>query len=264
VASLEGHVRDVRALLEQRQAQQSDLLAANVAFSNARYQEAQATNRLDVARAEYNRLLGRPLEYPVQLLEPEPPRLEGDLAELTRRALAQRPELSGLALQSKSISEQAGAARAENKPRVELVGEYAFEENRYRDPEGIAAVGLMVSWNVLDGGRSRNQAAAMVEQSASVEMIRSDLESSIRLEVRRAWLDYWEAQRRMGISSEALVQADENLRVSRQNYAAGFATNTEVLNAVTYRAESQRDCNHAVYDAVLAALRIRRAAGELK
>jgi outer membrane protein TolC len=145
-----------------------------------------------------------------------------------------------------------------------MVGEYAFEENRYRDPEGIAAVGLTVSWNVLDAGRSRNQADALVQESASVGMIRSDLESTIRLEVRRAWLDYGEAQRRIGISTEALVQADENLRVSTQNYAAGFATNTDVLNAVTYRAESQRDCNHAVYDAVLAALRVRRAVGDLK
>ena len=54
---------------------------------------------------------------------------------------------------------------AENRPQIELRGEHAFEENRFRSPEGITSVGVGLSWNVLDFGRNRHEAAAVSDKA---------------------------------------------------------------------------------------------------
>ncbi|MHC4178617.1 MAG: TolC family protein, partial [Planctomycetota bacterium] len=61
VRSLESHARDVELLFRHGQVPRNDLLAAQVALSNARQRAIQARNRLDAGRAAYNRRLGRSL-----------------------------------------------------------------------------------------------------------------------------------------------------------------------------------------------------------
>jgi outer membrane protein TolC len=51
--------------------------------------------------------------------------------------------------------------------------------------------------------------------------------------------------------------------VVRDRYANGLSTDTEVLDAETRRANSEANHAAARYDAALAGLRLKRAAGDL-
>ena len=51
--------------------------------------------------------------------------------------------------------------------------------------------------------------------------------------------------------------------MNRKRYEYGTGTNTEVLDAVILRTETDRNHYNATYDAVLAVLRLRRAVGDL-
>ncbi len=67
--SLESHQRDVNNLFREGIAKRTDLLASQVSLARARQRVIQATNERDVARAAYNRLLGRALTEPTALQE---------------------------------------------------------------------------------------------------------------------------------------------------------------------------------------------------
>ncbi|WP_168222297.1 TolC family protein [Aquisphaera giovannonii] len=69
VTSLESHQRDVSNLFREGVARRTDLLSSQVSLARARQRVIQATNDRDVARASYNRLLGRPLTDPASLQE---------------------------------------------------------------------------------------------------------------------------------------------------------------------------------------------------
>ena len=263
VRSLEAHARDVEMLLEQKQVPRNDLLAAQVALSHAQQRAIRANNHLDASRAAYNRRLGRPLTSAVRIAELPVEMMAGDVETLTARALRTRPAVAGLSAQIHALRYQAAGLRARNRPQAELRGEYVFEENRFRSPEGIAAVGVGVSWNLFDGGRNRYEAAALSQRAESLSRTQADLESVIALEVRRAWLDVHETRRRLTVTLQACQRADENLRVARKRYSVGVGTNTEVLDAETLRTETYRNHYNATYDAILAVLRLRHATGEL-
>lgn len=264
VKSLVAHLRDVEMLFEHGQVPWNDVLAAQVALSNARQSAIQAHNELAVSQAAYNRRLGRPLTSPLRIAELPLQMPQEDVESLTSRALRARPEIVGLKAQVRALEHQAVSLRATNGPQVAVWGDYAFEENRFRTPQGITAAGVGVSWNVFDGGRNRHQVAAILEQADSLRRMQAELESVIALEVHRAWLDVQQTRRRLELTPQAVQRAEENLRVARKRYTLGAGTNTEVLDAETLRAQAYRNHHNATYDAVLAELRLRHATAELK
>jgi len=263
VHSLEARLGDVQTLCAHQRATSNDLLAAQAAVSEARQAALEARNLLDLSRAAYNRRLGRPLTYPVWLASVSVPPLADDLPTLTARAVSGHPSLGKLRAQIEALERQAAAELAKNGLRVNAWGDYAFEENRYVDPEGIAEVGLGVSWNIFDGGRDRHCAAAILHEAAALRSTRADLESLIALEVRRAWLEVHQTARRIEAAGEAMRRAEENLRVAQRRHAVAVGTNTEVLDAQLLQSQSRHEHAGAVCDAVLAAVRLRHATGEL-
>jgi outer membrane protein TolC len=264
VESLESHARNVELLFKHQRVPRNDLLAAQVALSHARHRRIEALNLLDFAQAAYNRQLGRPLTSPVRLTELAPESMEADVESLTDRALTLRPSLERLGRQIQSLQEQAYSVRAKNGPQVFVRGEYVYEENRYRSPEGVVAAGVGVTWNLFDGGRNSYEACALLQRAESLVRLKADRESRIGLEVRGAWLNVQEAHQRLEVTPEAIGQAEENLRVARTRYAQSMGTNTEVLDAQTLRTQAFRDHHNATCDAVLAVLRLRYATGELR
>ncbi|MBN2024123.1 MAG: TolC family protein [Pirellulales bacterium] len=263
VKRLESHARDVQLLYDHGRVPRNDRLAAEVALANVQQEAIRAGNRLDLARAALNRRLGRPLEADVRIAELPETGPAADLDALTALAVRRRPEIAVLSARIRAVSHRADAVRAARLPQVSLRGDYAFEENRYRAPEGIAAVGVGVTWDVFDGGRRGYEATGLLCQAESLRRVQADVTSSIQLEVRQAWLDVGQTRRRIEVTRQALDQAEENLRVAASRYRSGLAINTEVLDAESLRTQAYGNHYRAIYDAALASLRLQYATGEL-
>lgn len=263
LVSLEAHTKDVAGFFEKGLVARNDLLAAQVALADARQQNMQSHNALDVAKAAYNRALGRRLDEPVNLAELNGGTVVEDVEQLTHVALQTRPEIAGLSAQARALREQAASVRAKNAPQVGLQGGYLYQQNQYVDPNGVAGVLLGLEWTPVDSGRISNQAAALSEKAEATIRLRKDTESMIALDVRQKWLDLQCARQRVEVARQATVQADENLRVARDRYQHQVGTNTEVLDAETLRVQAYTNAYNSSYESVLAELRLRRAVGTL-
>jgi outer membrane protein TolC len=263
VTSLEAHARDVGNLHEQGMVAKSDLLSVRVALADANQRKLQVANGLDLARAAYNRLLGRPLDQPVALDDLSPEATQEPLPALSERALAQRSELTALARQIEAMRQQAAAVRGETAPQIALSGGYGYQENRYQVHEGQWMLTLGAKWNLFDGGVVGHRANAVERQAAALTEQRDELTSIIALQVRQTWLDVQETRKRLIVTQSAIAQAEENLLVARDRYANGLSTHTEVLDAETLRTGSESNHANALSDAALAGLRLKRATGEL-
>jgi len=263
VASLKAHARDVENMYEQGMVSRNDLLAAQVALADAEQEAIKAKNALDIAKSAYNRLLGRPLDQVVALDDLQPESFGEPLDALTERALRQRHELRALQFQISALRHQAAGIRAETGPQLALSGGYDFQENQFQVHEGQWLVNLGVQWKLFDGGVIRHKASATERQAAALQEQYYDLVTNVALQVRQHWLDVQETRKRIRVTEKAIAQAEENLKVNRDRYGNGLATNTEVLDAETLRTRSQNNHANAIYDAVLATLRLKRVVGEL-
>jgi outer membrane protein TolC len=70
---------------------------------------------------------------------------------------------------------------------------------------------------------------------------------AIRLEVRRAYYDLDASRQQIEVARAAVTQATESLRISRDRYAGGLITITDLLGTEDAARRSQTDYWDAVY-----------------
>jgi outer membrane protein len=266
VASLDAHAGDVAALVERGLVPQSDLLAARVALAQVRQQQLTADNGAALARAAYNRLLGEPLDREVELA-PALPAIDlagsESVAALTARAVAARPELAALEARGTQLRAESAAENGRRLPQVALTGGWQHVSSALLDREDFSMVGVGVQWQLFDGGATRQRARSLAHAARAAGLRAQDARSGIELQVRGAWLAVQEADARVKVGADAVVQAEENERQSRELYGADLATNTQVLDAVRLRLAATAGRDDAQMDAGLSRLRLAHAVGEL-
>ncbi len=266
VKSLRAHVSDVRNMFQRQMVAKSDVLAAEVALANAEETQVSAENAAQDAVAGYNRLLGEPLGRSPSLdprLTVDPTLLGEPLSALVRQALASRSELKGLAAQSSALAARARAVTANRLPHLALTGGYTHFDNQILDRQNFSMVGVGFTWNLFDGGVARNEAEALRSESHAAGRRLDDLRSQIELQVRQDWLAVRAARARVAASRQATAQAAENLRISRELYGVGLASNTQVLEAVTLDVQATNNHDNAVLDEGLAGIELAYAVGAL-
>jgi outer membrane protein len=263
VSSLVSYTNDVKNFYDQGVVTKNDMLAAQVSLADARQRMTQALNTLNIAGASYNRLMGRPLDQQIQIddLSFEP--RNTDFENLQSRALEKRPELISLSEQTRTLQNQASGVRSSTMPQLSISGGYSYNQNKYQVYEDVWSANVGLRWDIFDGGVSRHSANALLQKAEALNEVRKDTASLISLQVRQACLDIDETYKRIDVTREAVSQSEENLKVAKDRYREGVGTNTEVLDAETLRTKSYSNYYNAVYDAVLANIRLKYVTGEL-
>ncbi len=260
--SLQSHAQDVNNLYAQGMVARNDKLAASVELANAEQQVVQAKNTLDIMRAQYNQLLVRDLTTQVTVSTDFPEAPLGTLEELSQQALKVRPEITLLTQQMTSFEQQAKSVKATLLPQIAINGGYKYQENRYQAFEGMWQVGVGMDWKLFDGS-TRHQGNALATQALALKQQLNDVTTQIALQVRQAWLDVQETQKRLEVTQQAIEQAEENLKVTINRYQQGLSTNTDVLKAEELRTTTHDNYNTAYFDHQQAKINLRWAIGIL-
>ena len=263
VTSLASHSQNAANLYEKGFVAKNDLLASQVVLADARQREIQARNALDLASASYNRLLVRPLTNLVTLEDLLPPPAAGDVNEMTARARRERPELIAIAYQTEALRKEAKSVRARALPSIGVDGSYIYLGSSLLQRDHVWMLSVVGSWDIFDSGLTRHKARAVDDRADAVAALGEEARDGVSLQVRQAWLEVGETRRRLEVTRDAVAQSEENLKVAQDRYRTGTGTNTEVLDAETLRVRSTGNHDNAIYDAVMAAFRLRRATGDL-
>lgn len=266
VASLEAHASDVQVKFDKKAVAQSDLLAAKVALANALQQRLREANAMRLVTAAYNRRVGQPLERVPDLDEPpvSAPGTSGEALErLIARAQERRPELATVEAQGEAFRSAARAERAGSLPQIALHAGYNHLDNQILDRENFATVGIGFQWRLFDSGQVSARTAALRYRGRAAEQQLADLRSLVALDVETAVLNKQEASARISVATEAVTQAEENLRIAVELYESGLGTNTQVLDAEALRVMAMTNHDNATFDLLLAGYRVERAVGDL-
>ncbi len=260
--SLDGHLKDVQNLLSQGIVTRTALLSAQVAHGESEQKVLQVEYGLKTAKAAYNRLLWRPLDTNVELVELDLPDNSYDIDSLMDEATHNRPELSQLAAQSRALCEKSDSIRAERRPQVAAAGSFGYLENDYLTPNGNWQGTVGVVWTPFNSV-SRAQERSTRQEALAVSKMRDEAANGIRLQVQKAYNDEQVARNKITIAKLSVEQAEENLRLVKEQFNQGLANYTQVLDAQTLWTQANTNLCNAVYDALLASYTLRHAVGIL-
>ena len=118
-------------------------------------------------------------------------------------------------------------------------------------------------WNLFNGFEDKARVAETKSTQRRTAADKGRAESTIRLQVRRAYSDLRAAQQRIEAIQAVAAEAEESLRISQNRYAAGLNTITDLLRTETALLEARTRYLAALHDQRIAAAMLELAAGTL-
>jgi outer membrane protein TolC len=210
-----------------------DVVRAEVRMSTDRQRATAAANDAEKARLQLARVIGLPVGQALTLVDEIPtvpdPTLTLDAA--VEQAYQNRGDYLAALEQLKAAEAMRAAAVAERLPSVRVTADYGAI--------GLTAGSALPTFNItgavdvpiFDAGRQQAKLAQTDAELKRQQAQVADLKAEIYYDVRNAFLDLQTTQELMQTATRARELATQQLEQSRDRFAAGVASNIEVVQA---------------------------------
>jgi outer membrane protein TolC len=244
----------------------NDVLKVAVELSSAGQDLIRAEGDLRVAKKRLERVTGVSLGEDETIMDVEGLPETGDISykELSAVALEGRSELHRLRALEEAYRYSMESLRGGYLPRLDLsvshssFGDTASPDGRESLHDSEVRATVTATWNVFDGfSRKHDIAGARYLREATGEQIK-DTEEEVLLQLKEAIESYQVSLGRLVSAGTAVGQAEENYRVTDNQFRERLATTTDLLDARFFLTRARNQRNEALYDLHLWAARIER------
>jgi len=268
---LQAFLSDLNNSLQAGTVYKNDVLRVQVQLNTAALGVIRAKDDLTVSKLSLAQLIGSPDNLYFEIKDS----VSG--IELTERknllnAGDNRPEI---VLLNKALEQQrlqVKIIQADLKPTIGLsangisaFGGKGINPNDANNHYLNTYYGLLsINIPIWDWGATREKAKAQNFRVSAQQVQLEDTRQLISLEVQRAYLQLNEAYQRIGLSSSSVAQAEENLRLNKDRYAAGTILSKDVLEAENLWDQAKSDLIDAIVAYKINEAIFQKATGELK
>lgn len=267
IAAFESHLSRAQQRQLRGEGTRTEVAQTQASVDVARARLLEASDQLELARRVLRRLTGLDLlalkTLPSDLVPPP-------LAAQTLQEWLDRAERHSPALESRRRNVEVARlgidrAKAGHLPRLDLVGSISRLSNEsissLNQNSSLRSVGVQLNVPLYSGGAvEAGVAQARAETARSEEELRNERET-LQAEVQRQYAFAAGSPARVAAYRRALASSDVALEGAQRSLAAGFATNTEVLDAQARRFTALRDLAQARYEGLAARMRLQLQAG---
>jgi outer membrane protein TolC len=150
-------------------------------------------------------------------------------------------------------------------PNIVLTGQADFNFNTSPfNPRRETYTGVAVlSVPIWDGGVARAREAQARDDLEIAQLRLKQAQEGIALEVRQAYLNLQDAQKRLEVARKGLEQATEALRLARVRFEAGVSPQLEISDAELAFTQAQTNLVNAQFDYLDAYAALLRAIGTI-
>lgn len=243
-----------------------DVLRAEVRVSTEQQRTTAAENAFEKAKLQLARMIGLPLrqEFTVGDAVPTLPLPQLSLEEIVAQAYERRPEFLAATERVKAAEADLRAAQSGYLPSLEVTGDYGVIGLTVGRSLPTFSVTGQVNVPLFEGGRTHGRAA---QARADLDQRRAELEdlrASIYYSARAAFLDLKAAEEQLATATRARELAALQLTQARDRFAAGVASNLEVVQAQEAVAAAAEGYITALYDLNIAKALVLGAPGSLE
>lgn len=263
----ERYLQQTSDYFEVGDATRLDVLRAEAALAATRPALIQARHALTQARKELNFQLGRPLDEPVNTVHVEfkDDFSAPDLDSVVTVALAQRSDLQQIDVQTKMLDRTVNVYKADMRPRVDFSGHYGYSTIRTDDlfDRNFESwrVALELSVPLFDGFRNRGQVRQYRSQQTQSEIRSRDLRERIRLDALQSLDACKSALEVLQSQQVSMASAEEEERVTSDNFEQGLVTMFELLDSNRRSVEARRNYLQARYNLMNEIAALKRVMG---
>jgi outer membrane protein TolC len=241
----------------------NDLLKSELQTSNIELTLLDAENNLKIANVNMDLMLGLPETTVIQtdLTEFDKQFSEKTIDEYEQLALQNRKDVQALSFRRKAATSGIAIAKAEQYPTVALTGGYiAANIPHLLTITNAVNVGIGLQYN-LSFWKSKAQIAEARSKEKELIADQAQLVDEIRLHINQDFENYLLSKRKTDVYKKAVVQAEENYRITKNKYDNALVNTSDLLEANVSVLQSKINLAVAKADVLLAYSKLLEASG---
>ena len=243
MATANAHVEDVKRLKIVGYASQADLLRVEAQVASVEQGLVQLEAYESIAEEQVRIGLGLPkdkdLTIGVDVMNIAPPASLPKLSAAQDQALDKRLEIRALDETELSLKEVESVTRAGLYPRLDAFADLNVgnPNQRYAFAGAVTNTtwdaGVRASWTFNDTFTAIGASAESKARVTQIAEQKQQLRDGLKLEVAAAWAEIKKSGASIDAATRGLTASEESLRVRRELFLQGKATNVEMLDAET-------------------------------
>ncbi len=242
-----------------------EVLRAEVQLGTERQRATAARNDFEKSRLQLARLMGLPIGQPFTLIDelPNVPVPEMTLDDALERAYKTRPDYQAALERVRAAELDRKSILGEALPSIHVTADYGTIGLGLtpRDARTTFSVAGAVTVPIFEGGRTQGRLqqadADLRDRRAEAE----DLRAGIYYDVRSAFLDLQASSEQLQVATRARELSAQQLTQARDRFAAGVASNIEIVQAQEAVAEASEQYISALYSNNVAKALLARGLG---
>lgn len=218
-----------------------DVTEARAQKASAEASLLSASNSVLSQKEQLNLLMARDVRTEfraVSVADPLP--VSVDIATARAKALAQTPGARQARLTAAQAELQWKKKKSEYIPDLSFSASYLSPFSIKFLPKNIFAVGLLLDWEVFDGGRRARDAAEAREQAEQARLAAADRDASVEVDVAKKYRSLEESRRKLAAADLLRAARRDRLRISGDRYAQQAIRAEDLLRSQADLAEAEK------------------------
>ena len=244
----------------------NDLLKSELQTSNIQLSLLDAESNLKIANVNMNLLIGLPENT---ILQPDSTGFDKNMNAKTiddyeQLALQNRKDVLALSFREKAAITGISVAKADKYPTIALTGGYiAADIPHLLAITNAANIGVGLKYDIASLWKSKSKIAEAKSKVEEIVANEAELSDGVRLQVNRDFENFLLSQKKTEVYKKAVVQAEENYRITKNKYDNALVNTTDLLDANVSLLQSKINLAVSKADVLLAYSKLLETTGTL-
>jgi outer membrane protein TolC len=244
----------------------NDLLKAELQTSNIELSLLDAQSNLKTANINMNLMIGYPEST---ILKTDSTGFDKTFSVKTiddyeQLALQNRKDVMALTFRRKAATTAISLAKADELPEIALTGGYiAADIPHLITITNAANIGVGLKYNLSSLWKTKAKIAQAKSRVEEIMENEAQLSDAVRLSINRDFENLLLSQRKIDVYKKAVIQAEENNRITQNKYNNALVNTTDLLDANLLLLQSKINLAVAKADVLLSYSRLLETAGIL-
>jgi outer membrane protein TolC len=266
--ALQDHLKDVKLFKSSGISTNYDVMRVEVQVSNAQTDLLNAEDNINISQQNLLEVLGKDVSTSVEVSGTLPILDESVVKDINKADIHNRSDIAALKDHVDAIGYMDKAENAFWVPRLSAFGSWQYynnlndsltDRNQYRT---AYQVGLMLTWNIFDGGVSFAKSKQSTEVTVQAEKTYriTELKAQKELEIWKRKYNY--SANLYRARNDDITRSKESVRLAHEGQRVGARTNSDLLDAEADLYRSQAGAVNAQLGAIEALINLQTSIGQ--
>lgn len=266
---LDELMKNVESAVRHGMKTRNDQMKVQVKLNEAELAVQRADNATRLSTMNLCHIIGLPLNTPLQINAEQLEEAQTSMVNDQSASIDARPEVAILQAKTDIATQQVKLTRSDFLPQLAVFADYTYVNgikllgHRLLDI-GSGTFGATLRVPLITFGERTYKIRSAKARQQIVQTEQQDLTEQMQLELAQAANNFEEAQTELTITQRSLQQAEENMRLARQQYDAGMEPLSQLLDAQAMWQQVSADHVNAKCQLQVAYTKLLKAQGSLK